>query len=80
MLKDELWYQINGKYEGNLCVECTEKRLGIPLCEDDLKRVSKDYIDNFQIVGYKEGMHLPFNLPWLYIKEYLSSHAISVCS
>lgn len=38
MVLDELWLAVNGSYEGQLCVECFERRLGRNLTMADLKK------------------------------------------
>lgn len=68
MLKDDLWLSICNSPEERICVDCIESRLGRPVVESDLKRVSKPMEERGRLVGFVEGMHLPFNLQWLYRK------------
>lgn len=38
MLKDDIWFKINGKFKGMLCMECLENRLGHKLTSEEILR------------------------------------------
>ena len=37
MVRDDLWLQVNGRYEGRMCIACFERQLGRNLVAADLK-------------------------------------------
>ena len=40
MLKDDIWFKINGQISGMLCMDCVEGRLGHKLRSEEIYRCS----------------------------------------